>query len=91
MLKLTSEQSDNLFAEVRSCNLSEEYKNLVILGLQSLFWITAAYQTKKHQLFRFMRNIFGAKTEKVSRNNKDSPSNSNSQRGKKLWLMPIKL
>lgn len=81
ILKLTSEQADNLFAEVRDCNLTEEYKNSVILGLQSLFWITAAYQTKKHQLFRFMRNIFGVKTEKISPKNKKT-SNSNLQRNK---------
>ena len=84
MLKLTSEQADNLFTEIRGCNLSEECKNLVILGLQSLFWITAAYQTKKHQLFRFMRKMFGATTEKVNYKNKNNPSNNNSQRSKEV-------
>lgn len=79
MIKLTSEQADHLFTEVRGCNLSEECKNVIISGLQSLFWITAAYQEKKHQLFRFMRNVFGNKTEKVSKNN---PPNSTSQQGK---------
>jgi transposase len=80
MIKLTPEQADSLFAEVRGCNLPEECKNVVILGLQSLLWITSAYQEKKHQLFRFMRNIFGAKTEKVNKKNK--PSNGASQKGK---------
>ena len=81
MIKLTPEQADSLFAEVRACNLPEECKNVVISGLQSLFWISSAYQEKKHQLFRFMRNIFGAKTEKVNPKNKNKPSNGSSQKG----------
>ena len=65
MLKLTPEQTDSLFAEVRSSNLSEEYKDWIILGIQSLFWMGAAYQDKKHKLFRFMSKIFGPKTEQI--------------------------
>lgn len=80
MLKLTSEQADSLFTEVRGCNLSEESKYLVISGLQSLFWITSAYQEKKHQLFRFMIKIFGAKTEKTNQKNKSTINTS--QKGK---------
>lgn len=82
MIKLTPEQADNLFTAVRGCDLSEECKNVIISGLQSLFWITAAYQEKKHQLFRFMRNIFGDKTEKVSKKNKNKPPNSTSEQSK---------
>lgn len=76
MIKLTPEQADSLFTEVRDCNLPEECKNMVISGIQSLLWITAAYQEKRHQLFRFMRNIFGAKTEKVSSKNKKKPQDT---------------
>jgi transposase len=64
-LKLTPEQTDSLFTEVRSSNLSEEHKEWIILGIQSLFWIGTAYQDKKHKLFRFINKIFGPKTEQV--------------------------
>lgn len=79
IIKLTPEQADSLFAEVRGCNLPEECKNVIISAIQSLLWISSAYQEKKHQLFRFMRNIFGAKTEKT--NPKKKPLNDNSQKG----------
>lgn len=68
-LKLTPEQTDNLFAEVRSSNLSDEHKDWIILGIQSLFWIGAAYQDKKQKLFRFMNKIFGPKTEQIKPKN----------------------
>jgi len=83
MIKLTPEQADNLFAEVRGCNLTEECKNVIISAIQSLLWISFAYQEKKHQLFRFMRNIFGAKTEKINQKNKNKSSDGNSQKNKK--------
>jgi transposase len=69
-LKLTPEQTDDLFAQVRSCNLSDQYKDWIISGLQSLFWIAAAYQDKKHKLFRFMSKIFGSKTERIKKRKK---------------------
>lgn len=76
MIKLTPEQADSLFTEVRDCNLPDECKKMIISGIQSLLWITAAYQEKKHQLFRFMRNIFGPKTEKVSSKTKNEPQDT---------------
>ena len=68
-LKITVDEVKQLQEHLRSNSLSEQERELLCQVLNFFLWIRNAYEEKTNTIQRFLKKIFGPKTEKRPRQN----------------------
>ena len=77
VIKVSDEELGQLLESIKSSNLSEPNKKIVITVLETYYWLSKLYQQKKLTLKRIKR-LFSFKTEKLNteKSNEDKPKDS---------------
>ena len=80
-VELSEQEVSVLIKRIKSNNLDESSKELIIKSLQGMLWLSKMLQAKKLSIMRLAR-LFGIKTEKQKRRSGDEKKDNGNNKGK---------